>query len=105
MGLFSFGNRKKSQGNTVVVGPLMRCFWVIMRSQATMCEQAAIMVQKPVLVLPQIRAFLADCFAQITHNLQVTPGPRKEKDFCTALRNNRLEAVLKQYETDAVQKK
>ena len=29
------------------------------------------MVQKPIFVLPQIRAFLADCFAQIAHNLQV----------------------------------
>ncbi|UYV84486.1 hypothetical protein LAZ67_X002356 [Cordylochernes scorpioides] len=30
-----------------------------------------IVVQKPIFVLPQIRAFLVDCFAQIAHNLQV----------------------------------
>ena len=29
------------------------------------------MVQKPIFVLPQIRSFLADCFARIAHNLQV----------------------------------
>ena len=34
-------------------------------------SRGVIMVQKPVFVLPQIRAFLADCFAQIAHNLQV----------------------------------
>ncbi|MCP6508291.1 hypothetical protein NL478_26350, partial [Klebsiella pneumoniae] len=28
-------------------------------------------VQKPIFVLPQIRTFLADCFAQIAYNLQV----------------------------------
>ena len=30
-----------------------------------------IIVQKPIFVFPQIRAFMADCFAQMAHNLQV----------------------------------
>ncbi|UYV81481.1 hypothetical protein LAZ67_20001327 [Cordylochernes scorpioides] len=34
-------------------------------------NKGVIVVQKPIFVLPQIRAFLAVCFAQIVHNLQV----------------------------------
>ena len=34
-------------------------------------DRGVIMVQKPIFVLPQIRAFLADCFGQIAYNLQV----------------------------------
>ncbi|UYV65287.1 K02A2.6-like [Cordylochernes scorpioides] len=40
-------------------------------AQATMCEQGRYRGAKANFVLPQIRAFLADCFAQIAHNLQV----------------------------------
>ena len=46
------------------------CFWSKIRAQATMCEQGRYHAM-PIFVLPQIRAFLADCFAQIAHNLQV----------------------------------
>ena len=34
-------------------------------------SRSIIMVQKSIFVLPKIRAFLTDCFAQIAHNLQV----------------------------------
>jgi len=44
MGLFSFGNKKKSQGarsgyNTVAAASLVCCFWSKIRAQGTMCEQ------------------------------------------------------------------
>ncbi|UYV81549.1 GRHL2 [Cordylochernes scorpioides] len=52
--------------------------------------RGVIVVQKPIFVLPQIRAFLADCFAQIAHNLQCS-GVRH------ALRRSHLLGLLRTF--------
>ncbi|UYV76065.1 hypothetical protein LAZ67_13002368 [Cordylochernes scorpioides] len=52
--------------------------------------RGVIVVQKPIFVLPQIRAFLADCFAQIAHNLQCS-GVRH------ALRRSHLLGLLRKF--------
>ena len=73
--LFSYGNKKSHRGpdlkNTVAAATLLCCFWPKIRAQAMSMSRGVIMVLNSIFVLPQIREFLTDCFAQITHNLQV----------------------------------
>ena len=46
-------------------------FWQKFAQKERYVSRGVIIVQKSIFVLSQIRAFLADCFAQIAHNLQV----------------------------------
>ena len=62
-GLFSFGNKKKSHGARSGCGQKA--------AHKQRFVSNAVVMQKPIFVFPQIRAFLADCFEQIANNLQV----------------------------------
>ena len=66
--------RKKSQGARS--GEYGRCgniivYFLIKNSHTSNDVNRGVIVQKPIFVLPQIRTFLADCFAKIPHILQV----------------------------------
>ena len=70
------GTRKSHRGQIWGIGWLRQHYCVVFgqkfaRKQRCV-NRGVIVVQKSISVLPQIRAFLADSFAQIAHNLQVT---------------------------------
>ncbi|UYV66892.1 hypothetical protein LAZ67_4003248 [Cordylochernes scorpioides] len=95
MGLFSLGNKRKSQGGRSgeyggcgFISVLFLAKKVAHKQQCV--SRGVIVVQKPIFVLPQIRAFLADCFAQIAHNLQCS-GVRH------ALRRSHLLGLLRTF--------
>ena len=71
------GTKDNSHGgpdlrNTVAAATLLCCFFGKKFARKQRCvSRGVIVVQKPIFVLSQIRAFPADCFVQIAHNLQV----------------------------------
>ena len=71
--LFILGNRRKSRSpaNMEAGASLQYCFWPKIHEQPIKCDRCIIVVQKPWIVLTQIRAFFSDCFTQTKLNLSV----------------------------------
>ena len=75
-GTLQFREQEKVTGGQIWGIRWLRQYYCVIFDQKFAHKQrcvskGVIMVQKPIFILPQIRAFLADCFAQIARNLQV----------------------------------